>query len=293
MPIRVHRENPKLFAEAIRFTAAETGFIARLIEKDYFCSVVLEDLAALNAALVFKGGTLLAKIHSTFYRLSEDLDFSISTGAEATKKSRSQSVAAIKPAITSLSERVPGLRIETPLTGSNNSTQYNAVLSYRSVLADQRETIKIEIGLREPVLSEARQRPAQTLLMNPIRRGAAFIPAFSMVSLNHQETMAEKIRAALCRREVAIRDFFDIDHAVVNASFDTLNTALLNLLRQKVAVNGTGPVDVSAGRYEQLRAQLETELRPVLRSRDFERFEIGRAFATVARVAQALQEQRP
>lgn len=108
MPIRLHQENPNLFAEAIGFTAAETGFISRLIEKDYFCSVVLEDLAALNTALVFKGGTLLAKVHSTFYCLSEDLDFSISTDAAATKKSRSQSVATTKLAIASLSERVPG-----------------------------------------------------------------------------------------------------------------------------------------------------------------------------------------
>src|SRR5690606_23171455 len=104
-------------------------------EKDYFCSVVLEDLAALNTSLIFKGGTLLAKVHSGFYRLSEDLDFSISTGALATRKSRSASVAAIKPAISSLAERLPGMRIETPLTGSNGSTQYNAIVSYQSVLA--------------------------------------------------------------------------------------------------------------------------------------------------------------
>lgn len=289
MPIRLHQDNPKLFAEAIRFTAAETGFIPRLIEKDYFCSVVLEDLAAVNSALVFKGGTLLAKVHSTFYRLSEDLDFSIPTGVEATRKSRSQSAAAIKPAIAALTERLPGLCIEMPLTGSNSSTQYNAVLSYPSVLAKARETIKIEVGLREPVLSEARQMTAQTLLMNPIRRSATLIPEFVITGLDYREAMAEKIRAALCRREVAIRDFFDIDHAVINASFDTLDTALLDLLRRKVAMNGTGPLDVSAGRYEQLRAQLETELRPVLRTRDFERFEIDRAFQTVTRVAQALR----
>ena len=58
MAIRLHQENPRLFLEAIRFTAAETGFIPRLIEKDYFCSVVLEDLAILNSPLTFKGGNL-------------------------------------------------------------------------------------------------------------------------------------------------------------------------------------------------------------------------------------------
>lgn len=102
--------------------------------------------------------------------------------------------------------------------------------------------------------------------------------------------MAEKIRAALCRRDVAIRDFFDIDHAVVNASFDAHEGALLDLLRLKVAMNGTGPVNVSTQRREQLSAQVDAELRPVLRSRDFERFDIDRAFETVARVAGAFPE---
>jgi hypothetical protein len=63
MPIRWHEEDPALFHEAIRFTAAETGFIPRLIEKDYFCSVLLEYLAAGSEALIFKGGTCLAKVH--------------------------------------------------------------------------------------------------------------------------------------------------------------------------------------------------------------------------------------
>lgn len=46
MPIRLHEEDPVLLSEAIGFTSAETGFIPRLIEKDYFCSVLLEYLAA-------------------------------------------------------------------------------------------------------------------------------------------------------------------------------------------------------------------------------------------------------
>ncbi|MBL8268076.1 nucleotidyl transferase AbiEii/AbiGii toxin family protein [Steroidobacter sp.] len=288
MPIRLHENNPSLFLEALSFTAAETGFLPRLIEKDYFCSVVLEDLAALDTALVFKGGTLLAKVHSGFYRLSEDLDFSICTAVDATKKQRSQAVAAIKPTIASIASRLPGLRVDTPLTGSNGSTQYNAVLSYPSVLAEQRETIKVEIGLREPVVLEPERLSARTLLMNPVRTGTALLAEFSIVSLNHLETMAEKLRAALCRREVAIRDFFDIDHAVSTARFDTAAAELLALLRRKIAVNGTGAVDLSAARYDQLTAQLEAQLRPVLRSKDFERFDLERAFSTVVKAAQAL-----
>ena len=183
MAMRLHRENPALFQEAIRFTAAETGFSPRLIEKDYYCSVLLEDLAALGSALTFKGGTLLAKVHASFYRLSEDLDFSISTGAEATKKTRSQSVAPVKAAIARLTDRLADLRLEIPLTGSNGSMQYNAEVSYPSTLADQRETIRIEIGLREPTMIETHTGKARTLLLNPVR-GAPIIPEFPIACLS-------------------------------------------------------------------------------------------------------------
>jgi predicted nucleotidyltransferase component of viral defense system len=289
MAIRLHQENPRLFLEAIRFTAAETGFIPRLIEKDYFCSVVLEEVATLKSPLTFKGGTLLAKVHSGFYRLSDDLDFSISTQQGSTKKSRSQAVAPIKTAVNSLAERLPELCIETALTGSNGSTQYNAIVSYPSALADQRETIKVEIGLREEIMTPIHSGQSRTLLLNPLRRGTALVPEFQIASLSHQETMAEKLRAALCRREVAIRDFFDVDHAVRNGGLDVLDRDLLTLVKRKIEVLGTGPINVSPQRREQLAAQLEAQLRPVLRSAEFEAFNLSRAFEAVAKVAESIR----
>ena len=288
MTVRIHQENPKLFREAIAFTAAETGFSQRLIEKDYYCSVLLKDLAALNSCLVFNGGTLLAKIHAGFYRLSEDLDFSISTGPTATKNTRSKSAAPVKTAIEQLPQRLASFQVDSPLTGSNASTQYNAVVSYRSVLAEQRETIRIEIGLREENMTDLHAGMARTLLLNPIRR-APLIPEFSIPSLSYLETMAEKLRAALCRREVAIRDFYDVDHAVRNAGLNTLDSALLDLLRRKLCVNGTGTLDMSQLRRDQLAAQLEAQLRPVLRSTDFVTFDLSRAFETVVKVADSIR----
>jgi hypothetical protein len=49
------------FKAAIEFTAAETGFQPELMEKDYICSLILNDFASrLQDILIFKGGTLLA-----------------------------------------------------------------------------------------------------------------------------------------------------------------------------------------------------------------------------------------
>ena len=49
---------------AVEFTAAKTGFQPTLVEKDFWCSVVLGRLyAAGDCPLVFKGGTLLSKAY--------------------------------------------------------------------------------------------------------------------------------------------------------------------------------------------------------------------------------------
>lgn len=86
--IRFH-EDLDLFREAIRFTAAERGFAARLIEKDYFCTVLLAYLsAAAGDDLVFKGGTCLTKVHSELYRLSEDLDYTIPVPLDSSPSER-------------------------------------------------------------------------------------------------------------------------------------------------------------------------------------------------------------
>ena len=100
--------------------------------------------------------------------------------------------------------------------------------------------------------------------------------------------MAEKLRAALSRREAAIRDFYDVDHAVRRLGFRVQAPELIGLVREKLAVPGNEPVDVSAARLAVLKPQLESRLKPVLRDRDFVEFDLERAFATVAEVAAAL-----
>jgi len=287
VPIRLHEEDSVLLREAIQFTSAETGFTPRLIEKDYFCSVVLEFLTASGAGLTFKGGTCLSKIHGSLYRLSEDLDFSIPTALRSLRADRSRSVEPLRDAIRELPERLSAFRIVDPLRGANNSTQYNAVVGYESLTDGHIEPVSIEVGVREPNMTEAVQGASKTALLNPIN-GMPLVAEHAVVCLSYQEAIAEKLRAAMCRREVAIRDFFDVDHAVRSAGFNALEPAFLELLRRKIAIPRTGTVDVSAPRLGQLQRQLEAQLRPVLREREFAQFDLERAVATVRAVAQAL-----
>ncbi len=287
MPIRLHEDDPSLLREAIRFTAAETGFSPRLIEKDYLCSVLLEYLTANHSDLTFKGGTCLCKIHSDFYRLSEDLDFTISTPTTASRATRSSSATPIKKTIADLPEHLMVFEVAQALTGSNNSKQYNAAVVYPSLVTGQPETIRIEIGLREPNLTDARLGSSKTLVLNPIN-SQPFVELYQVLSLSYAEAMAEKLRAALSRREVAIRDFFDIDHAVRTKRLNPKDAELLRLLRQKLEVPGTEPVDVSTERLGMLQRQIEAQLRPVLREQEFVQFDLERAITIVAEIERDL-----
>lgn len=288
--LRLH-EDIAFFREAVSFTAAQTRFALRLIEKDYFCSVILQRLAVAAPGLIFRGGTCLAKVHLGFYRLSEDLDFLVSTPVEATRKERSQRAAESKAAVTAIPKQLPGLRIVTPLTGANQSSQYIGAIGYRSLLAERDETINIEVGLREPLLTPAIGGESKTLLLDPVS-GSSLAPAFLVPCLAREEAMAEKLRAALTRREAAIRDFYDVDYAVRRMGFRVHDPALLELITQKLAVPGNDPVDVSANRLAALKPQLASQLKPVLRDEDFAEFDLDRAFGTVADVAAALADRR-
>ncbi len=288
MAISWHEEAPDELRESIRFTAETTGFAPRLIEKDYFCSVILEALAREGTPLVFKGGTCLAKIHSGFFRLSEDLDFSVATSPEATRRDRRLAMAPIREVVDALPARAVGLELLNSLEGHNESKQYLATIGYRSLLAPRTETIDLEVGLREPILTPPESGQVRTMARH-WARGDSLLETFAVRCLSYREAMAEKLRAALTRREPAIRDFFDIDHAVGVAGFDPGDPPLLRLLGAKLATGDAGAVDVSPERLDELRSQLDARLRPVLRGVDFDRFDLERAFGIVRGVAECFQ----
>ena len=290
-PIINAHEDAALFRAAVQFTAAETGFVPRLIEKDYFCSVLLAYLSqAAGNELVFKGGTCLTKVHSELYRLSEDLDYTIPVSVDASRTERSRRAEQVKTALSRLSKVVPALRLIETLRGANRSTQYLAAVGYNSMLGQQQETIKVEVSLREPLLAPVIDGPAKTILRNPISNKPTVMP-FPVRCIEKIEALAEKFRAALSRREPAIRDFFDIDYAVRKGGLRADNTEFMDQLGQKLAIPGNEPVDVSQARLEVLRRQVDPELKPVLRDRDFAEFDLDRAFEIGVRMAKAIPER--
>src|SRR5262249_22590865 len=160
-----YHENIELFREATNLTESNTGFSARLIEKDYYCSLALYGLAeAFQQGLVFKGGTCLNKVHSDFYRLSEDLDFVISMETDAPRSARNMKISPLQDLLRNLLRRFPCFRTEEPpLSGANTSKQYIGRLAYWSVVTGQAEFLKLEVGLREPNLEPVESKHAYTM----------------------------------------------------------------------------------------------------------------------------------
>jgi len=278
-------EDRDLFAEAVNFASATTGFAARLIEKDYFASVLLRHLCSGSADLVFKGGTCLSKVYWDFSRLSEDLDFSVPVARDATRGQRRAAASLIKHVISVIPDTLQVFRVEEAQRGFNLSTQYVSVLSYQSQIAEDAEKVKVEIGFREPLLLDAVVLEARTLLLDPVS-SQEMIPAFAVRAIAETEAYAEKARAALTRREPAVRDFYDFDYAVRMGRLQPGADDFVALVQQKLAMPGNEGIDVSDTRRDQLVRQLEAELRPVLRPADFEAFDFGRAFASVAALAE-------
>ena len=284
-----HHRDAVLFTEAIAFTAARFGFVPALIEKDYFCSVVLAHLSnASQQTLVFKGGTCLTKVHAGVYRLSEDLDFVIPIAEDSRRVERSRKIDPVRQVLKNLFHAMPELHEEEALTGANSSMQYIGTLSYESLLLHTRETIKIEISLREPLLQPAVPHDAATILMDPLSQ-RPLVPPVRFTCLSKQEAFAEKFRAAMTRREPAIRDYFDIDYAVANGVIDPHDASWIRMVRQKIQVPSNEAIDVSGQRLRALRDQLEPLLKPVLRIREFQPFDLDRAFTIVADVAAKLE----
>lgn len=281
-------EDTSLFREAVFYTAKKTGLNPALVEKDYFCSVLLSKLCSgCKEPPVFRGGTSLSKIHADFYRLSEDLDFLLSTSPTSSRSDRSRKITPIKEWILSLEKEKSLFKVEQKLTGFNNSKQYAAQIVYPSHISSGFGRIKFEVGLREEILIEPVNGKVRTILENPFTDKPG-IQEFDLVVLALEETYAEKLRAALTRREPAIRDFYDIYYAVFELGID-MGPLIMSILKKKLQVPDNSEIDLSTARKKELISQLETQLKPVLRSKDYESFDFDKAFGFISDIAVKVQ----
>jgi predicted nucleotidyltransferase component of viral defense system len=177
-----HVADPDIFRESLVYSEAEKGFTSTLIEKDYYCSLVLQYFFNNETALVFKGGTCLSKVHADFYRLSEDLDFIIPVTADTNRAQRRAGIEPVKRIFKKLSNVIPGVTITEQFRGHNESKQYIGCLEYPSAIVEKMEKIQIEVGLREALFIPSESKMARTIVVNPFS-GQPLLPDITVSAM--------------------------------------------------------------------------------------------------------------
>lgn len=269
-------KNNKRLKEIIPVLAKKHNFGTAIVEKDYYLTVILNNIELhLSNNLVFKGGTLLNKIYLKFNRLSEDLDFTYLSKEEL--NSRSKRAKAIMP----IRENMPkflrhlGLKSKKPEgDGFNNSTQYIFNILYPSFITGRNENISIEISLRQMPVDRPVYNTINHFYKEPFT-GEDLIPSNRILSLSLNEAVAEKLKASITRKDLAIRDYYDLWY-IAEAGFDFYDKRFFSIFKKKLKGEGYKGdfkynFGLSKNAVELLYKQIETDLIPVIKiGRHFE-----------------------
>ena len=261
----------KQLKELIPVIAAQRKFRPAIVEKDYYLTVILNNIESLlTDKIVFKGGTLLNKIHLNYHRLSEDLDFTYrSTGGLETRSQRSRAIGPIRDRMPEFLQ-VLGLKSSKPDgEGFNNSTQYLFSIQYPSAVTAKEENINLEISLRQLPLEAPVRCTIKHFYQDPFS-GADLIPMHSVWALSFLEAVAEKLKAAIARKDVAVRDYYDAWH-IAEAGFDFFQDKFIRLFKTKLANDDyhgdfRHNFGLDAERIALLDRQIHTDLIPVIRA---------------------------
>jgi predicted nucleotidyltransferase component of viral defense system len=228
----LHKEKDD-FLRMLNQVARQTGFLLPLVEKDYYLTLILSHLGDLSPDLVFKGGTCLNKIYFSYYRLSEDLDFTMRLPEyTATRAKRRKRMQMVKENIESFAKQFD-MEIDDPeKAGRNESKQYIYYFHYQSLILPIDSKIKFEIGLRFSPICEPEKKKVRHEFVHPFT-GEPLLDGGEVTCLQLKELMAEKLRAAATRVTIAPRDFYDIDF-ILRKDINLTDPEILKLFQRKL-----------------------------------------------------------
>ena len=191
----------------LKIIAEEKGFNIQIIEKDYLITYLLYLLKDIEH-IYFKGGTALNKIFLNHARLSEDLDFSLTT-----------SVALIEQMIKEKLEDT----FFSKITHDKRVDKFVRLIVHYKLFHDE-GTIFIDLNERAQLLLLPEKHVIHHFYPD-------HIPSFSVNTLNNKEIFAEKMAAAMGRNKP--RDHFDV-YQIIKHEFP-LN---LELVKKKCEASG-------------------------------------------------------
>jgi predicted nucleotidyltransferase component of viral defense system len=272
----------------------QTGFLLPLVEKDYYMTLLLSHLRELSPDLVFKGGTCLNKIYFSYYRLSEDLDFSMRLPEyTVTRGTRRKYIQKVKDNIEPFAAQFD-MRIENiELAGRNESRQYVYHFIYQSSVLPVEAKLKFEIGLRFNPICVPQENAVRHKFLHPFT-GQPLFDGGKVNCLALKELIAEKLRAGVIRETIAPRDFYDIDFVLRNG-FNLADPEVLNLFKKKLeednADTDLSKYRVNLGRknveIKDMRSRIQEELFEVLTPDERKKFDLDVA---LIRINKALQD---
>lgn len=279
----IHKDKNQ-FIDVINITVQRTGFRAPLLEKDYYLTLILSRVHELSDDLIFKGGTCLNKIYYSYYRLSEDLDFSMRLPEYTTTRwNRRKSIQPVKDKIEDFAKQLDMRMDGSEKAGRNESKQYVYYFAYKSVFQPAEQIIKFEIGLRFNPICPVEKRAIQHKFLHPFTKEPLF-DAGKVSCLCLKEIVSEKLRAAALREVIAPRDFYDLDF-ILRHNFNLADKEVLELFKKKIEEDG-GNTDLSKyhinlGRTDteikDMRLRIEKELFDVLTPDEQEKFNLDTA----------------
>lgn len=201
-----------------------TNLPAGVLEKDLLITAVLGSLAELSSldfAVVFCGGTCLAKAHGLIRRMSEDLDFKILVPPGLSRSAQSRKLSQMKQALANHFSNM-GFRIAPGgITARDENNYFSLMLQFQSAFSkvvSLRSEIQVEFTVR-PVLLATQQLPIRSMLEVLARRPTK---AFELTCVGIEETLAEKTLSLLRRTAelLAGRNRDDFDPRLVRHLYD-------------------------------------------------------------------------
>jgi len=196
-------------------------------------------------------------------------------------------VKSIKDKIDAFADAL-GMRLEgKERAGRNESKQYIYYFIYDAATLPVAQSIKLEISLRYNPLIAPESRKIQHLYTHPFT-GVSLFDAGRVNCLALNEIVSEKLRAAALRKDVAPRDFYDIDF-ILRINFNLQNKRVIDLFRKKLAED-KADTDlkkylVNMGRMDKemkdMRARIKEELLEVLTGKEREKFNLDIALKRI------------
>lgn len=291
----IHK-NKEEFIKTLERVSKKKEFLLPLLEKDYYLTLILSRVHELSEDLIFKGGTCLNKIYYVYYRLSEDLDFSMKLPQyEVTRGQRRKCIQSVKNNIKKFVEQFNIKIDDSGNPGRNESKQYVYYLIYQSALRPIEAKIKFEIGLRHNPISPIEKRQIQHNFLHPFT-GEPLFDGGKVNCLSLNELIAEKLRAGAIRKKIAPRDFYDLDFILRNG-FDLANKEVMELFKKKLEEDSAN-TDLSKYRINlghsneeinDMRSRIENELFDVLTSGERKNFDLDTALKRINKVMEKVK----